>query len=307
MAAVVEGWSIGDDRSIILRSSRVSPARRAIEPGRPADSRPHPDGRRRSVGILGAVAGRASSRSPSRARAVQFGCPGRGQPDRHGVAIVVRGQPRSGSRAGSSPRGSGRPRRAGGRSSRGPCRHGSSRTPCEVGHPPTGLLDHDRRRGEVPAVRPDLDHRLGGALGDQRVAPEVAEAPVAPGRPDQGIEARRLARSPRCRAATSTGAGHPRARRRARRRSAAAPRRPARARRPPTRPPPRRAYQRWPSAGALMTPATSSPSSSTASRVPNRGTPRMKLCVPSIGSMYQRTVRRPASVPYSSPTSPWSG
>ena len=33
----------------------------------------------------------------------------------------------------------------------------------------------------------------------------------------------------------------------------------------------------------------------------------MKLWVPSIGSMYQRVVERPASSPYSSPTSPWSG
>ena len=56
-----------------------------------------------------------------------------------------------------------------------------------------------------------------------------------------------------------------------------------------------------------MTDAWSSPSRSTASRVPNKGTPRMKLWVPSIGSMYQRTDASPASVPYSSPTRPWSG
>ncbi len=31
------------------------------------------------------------------------------------------------------------------------------------------------------------------------------------------------------------------------------------------------------------------------------------MCVPSIGSMYQRTDASPSSVPYSSPTSPWSG
>ena len=56
-----------------------------------------------------------------------------------------------------------------------------------------------------------------------------------------------------------------------------------------------------------MTDACISPSRSTASSVPNSGTPRMKLWVPSIGSMYQRTDASPASVPYSSPTSPWSG
>ena len=72
-------------------------------------------------------------------------------------------------------------------------------------------------------------------------------------------------------------------------------------------PPPRRAYHRCPSAGALMTPATMLPASSTASRVPNRGTPRMKLWVPSIGSMYQRMPALARSVPYSSPTIPWSG
>ena len=44
-----------------------------------------------------------------------------------------------------------------------------------------------------------------------------------------------------------------------------------------------------------MTAAWSSPSRSTASSVPNSGTPRMKLWVPSIGSMYQRTDASPAS------------
>ena len=52
----------------------------------------------------------------------------------------------------------------------------------DIGHPTAGLLDEDRRRGEVPAFGPDLDHRLGGALRHQRVAPEVAEAALAPRR-----------------------------------------------------------------------------------------------------------------------------
>ncbi len=37
------------------------------------------------------------------------------------------------------------------------------------------------------------------------------------------------------------------------------------------------------------------------------GTPRMKLWVPSIGSMYQRTDASAPSVPNSSPMMPWSG
>ena len=51
----------------------------------------------------------------------------------------------------------------------------------EVGHPAAGLLDEHERRRDVPGLETDLDHRLGGALGHERVAPEVAEAAVAPG------------------------------------------------------------------------------------------------------------------------------
>src|SRR5438552_1410607 len=50
----------------------------------------------------------------------------------------------------------------------------------EVRHPTARLLDEDERRGEVPCPDVDLDHSLGGALGKQRVAPEVAEAALAP-------------------------------------------------------------------------------------------------------------------------------
>ena len=56
-----------------------------------------------------------------------------------------------------------------------------------------------------------------------------------------------------------------------------------------------------------MTAASSSPSRSTASSVAKMGTPRTKLLVPSIGSMYQRIEASPSSVPYSSPTRPWAG
>ena len=47
---------------------------------------------------------------------------------------------------------------------------------------------------------------------------------------------------------------------------------------------------------ARSTPTWSSPSRSTPRSVPKSGTPRMKLWVPSIGSMYQRTAAPPASV-----------
>ena len=70
---------------------------------------------------------------------------------------------------------------------------------------------------------------------------------------------------------------------------------------------PASAHQRSSSAGADRTAAWSSPSRSTASSVPNKGMPRMKLWVPSIGSMYQRIDASAASLPYSSPMRPWSG
>ena len=50
----------------------------------------------------------------------------------------------------------------------------------EVRRPAAGLLDEDQRRRGVPGREADLDHRLGGALGDERVAPEVAEPALAP-------------------------------------------------------------------------------------------------------------------------------
>src|SRR3989304_4606931 len=66
---------------------------------------------------------------------------------------------------------------------------------------------------------------------------------------------------------------------------------------PARAPPRRRASQRPRSAGALMTPTCISPSRSTPSSVPKRGTPRMKLWVPSMGATYQRTAAPPASPP----------
>ena len=124
----------------------------------------------------------------------------------------------------------------------------------DVGHPPAGLFDHDRWRRQVPAVRPDLDHCLGRAFGHQRIAPEVAEATVTPGRSDQGREAgcqpTRLDIE-RQRIEDLASATAPTRETPTRRRS------PAAGPTDPTAhvPPPRRAYQRSPIAGALMTPA----------------------------------------------------
>src|SRR5436190_21918081 len=50
----------------------------------------------------------------------------------------------------------------------------------EVGRAPACLLDEEHRRRGVPGRQLDLDHRLTGALGDQRVAPEVAEPAFPP-------------------------------------------------------------------------------------------------------------------------------
>ena len=61
----------------------------------------------------------------------------------------------------------------------------------EVGDHASRLLDEDERRGQVPGVHADLDHRLGGALSHESVTPEVAEAAVAPGAGEQAAEAGR--------------------------------------------------------------------------------------------------------------------
>src|SRR5437870_3426188 len=70
---------------------------------------------------------------------------------------------------------------------------------------------------------------------------------------------------------------------------------------------PRAACQRAPKAGALATPATTSPPASIASRVANTGMPRTKLRVPSMGSMMSRASVGPGASPSSSPSTPSSG
>ena len=101
----------------------------------------------------------------------------------------------------------------------------------EVGHPAAGLLDEERSGRRHPRLEADLDHRLGGALGDQRVAPEVAEPALAPDVAEQRLEAGRPARRRDVAGASRTAAGHRRDARHARRRgSGAAP--PPRLRRP---------------------------------------------------------------------------
>src|SRR4051794_41048154 len=64
----------------------------------------------------------------------------------------------------------------------------------QVGRPAAGLLDEQHRRGSIPWRQLDLDHRLCGALGEQRVSPEIAEAPFAPDVAEQVIKPRRAAR-----------------------------------------------------------------------------------------------------------------
>ena len=174
----------------------------------------------------------------------------------------------------------------------------------EIGGPAAGLLDEDHRRRRVPRRDVDRDHRLGGTLGEKPVAPEVSEAALAPdrapsrsrnpgARPDASMS---YAEPYRIWASANSVTSETRIGRGAESSALRA-----------HAPPPRRDHHRSWSAGADMTAAWSSPSRSTASSVPNSGTPRMKLWVPSIGSMYQRVAAVPASVPYSSPTRPWSG
>ncbi len=64
----------------------------------------------------------------------------------------------------------------------------------EIGHPAAGLAHDERRRRKVPERRTDLDHHLRGPLGDEHVAPEVAEAAVTPRRADQPPQPRSVAR-----------------------------------------------------------------------------------------------------------------
>jgi hypothetical protein len=64
----------------------------------------------------------------------------------------------------------------------------------EIGHGSPRLFDHNRRRGEVPWSEVLLHHRLRGAIGHQGVAPEVAEAPLAPHLADEAIVSGRYPR-----------------------------------------------------------------------------------------------------------------
>ena len=123
------------------------------------------------------------------------------------------------------------PRRGGGRSWRGSCGCRCVRAAIEIGDAAAGLLDEERGRGGVPRLQVDLEHRLRRALGDEGVAPEVAEAAIAPGGFEQRPEAGRHARTVRSRSGSCTGPGRPRGprcreiaiRRGSRRRAAARP------------------------------------------------------------------------------------
>ena len=71
-----------------------------------------------------------------------------------------------------------------------PCA-GMSSPPVEVGQPAAGLLEDGARPGQVPDLQLVLDHGLGGALGHEHVAVEVAQAAVPPDASEQVEEARR--------------------------------------------------------------------------------------------------------------------
>ncbi len=62
----------------------------------------------------------------------------------------------------------------------------------EVGEASTGLLHDDQWRGEIPRVELGFEHHLTRAFGDQRVAPEIAEAAIAPRRAGDGVKPRSL-------------------------------------------------------------------------------------------------------------------
>ena len=163
-----------------------------------------------------------------------------------------------------------------------------------------------RRRGQVPGRQLDLDHRLGGALGEQRVAPEVAEAALAPdrrsrpskpgARPEASMsrpDPYRIWASSRPATPDTWIAG-------------AASRRPRsdrpRARRPAGRTSARRAPGARDDADLELAVA------STARSVPNSGHAADEVvgAVDRVDVPADRGARRPR-VPYSSPTSPWSG
>ena len=58
----------------------------------------------------------------------------------------------------------------------------------EIGRLAPGLLDDHRGRGRVPRLEAHLDHRFRRTFGHQRVAPEVAEAALAPHVVEQRLE-----------------------------------------------------------------------------------------------------------------------
>ena len=141
-----------------------------------------------------------------------------------------------------------------------------ARVAAHVGAPAAGLLDHHLHRGDVPHREPaDLDRDVDRAVGHQHVRPEVAEAAHAPAAPRQReelrVEADRLERVDRVvREVRVLDAADLRHRHRRRRRAA--------------RRSPRAPDQRDPSAGADTTPATRSPSTSSAMSVAHTGMPR---------------------------------
>ena len=170
----------GGGRLTVGAASPSRPARsRSVRPRRALAGRRHAARRRRRAGLLVPV---VASARPTRPGTDVTGA-GAAEPV---TAAAAPGQP-SAVRPAGSPRGGGRwCRRTLRRRRRAP-------RSTSVTRPPASSM-MTMRRGHVPAVHPGLEHRLGGALGDERVAPEVAEAALAPAGVEEGVEARHEAR-----------------------------------------------------------------------------------------------------------------
>src|SRR3984893_16917537 len=63
----------------------------------------------------------------------------------------------------------------------------------EVREASTGLLDDDQWRSQVPRIDLGFEHLLTDPFRDQRVAPEIAKAAIAPRRAGHGVESALLA------------------------------------------------------------------------------------------------------------------
>ena len=264
-AGLVGGLAVGltevvlRDRACSSASGRTSCRARSGQTCRARDPRrsrgrtartelgPRPDG---AQAAIRATTSAAPIATDGRLRFMRRGYPGRAWAERIRSSRVRRGHRYAPnlSRGGQQPR----PDLVVEEAVRGQQRARVDQPPAvEVGDPAAGLLDQDERRGHVPGRQLDLDHGLGGALGQQRVAPEVTEAAIPPDLAEEAGEARRPGRDLAGRGPSRTRPGH--------RPASVIPEtwigRGASLPAAPTAhaPPPRRAYQRWRRAGAETT------------------------------------------------------